>query len=530
MTVISSEVRAPRAASAATSWIASPWFFWAALALYLVLHVALRLWETPNIAKNDVQEALAAQGWAWGYHPRNPPLHTWLLMASYSVFGVGLLAHVVLRYLLLGGVYLFGYLSGRRLLSTYALAVVGAISLTLLTPFTWTVHTALTHTLLLAVVILATLWSAMRLTAQRGWGDYILFGVLIGLGFLAKYSYPLFLIPLLAAMLCQTEFRRVLGSPKSLATLGAALAVFAPHGLWMLGARFDFIQFLTDKQHSEAPHPYLIDVASGLGNVAAGALTFLAPLILLAVIFLRKLVRTQPAEISPWARTLGLAAVFGVGLLVLDVFVLRATQFEERYFMCAMLVTPLALFAWVDRRAPELGRNTLARFAGATFVITLIVAAGLTGKALFYNQSCGRCWEEMAVPSLVHQIRTASGFHGGTIIADHYNVAGNMSVAFPDARVIAANYVVEEPRQDAAGQCLLVWNARNAGDALPPTLADYLAQNHLRPPAGEPTYVDAPLLRSAHRMDRFAYWLLPNADGNCEPRGLIAHRGIRTAF
>ena len=41
--------------------------------------------------ENVVQEALAAQGWAWGYHPRNPPLHTWLLMASYSVFGVGLI-------------------------------------------------------------------------------------------------------------------------------------------------------------------------------------------------------------------------------------------------------------------------------------------------------------------------------------------------------------------------------------------------------------------------------------------------------
>jgi hypothetical protein len=286
----------------------------------------------------------------------------------------------------------------------------------------------------------------------------------------------------------------------------------------MMAARFDFVQFLAEKQQSDAPHSGLVDIGLGLGNVVVGALTFLAPLILLAIVFFRRLTRANPAAASAWARSLTLVPAFGLGLLILDVVVLRATQFEERYFMSALLIAPLALMSWIDRRASRLERSTAVMFVGATLAVTLIVAGGLWGRALFYNESCSRCWDEMAMPELVHQVRAEAGFQHGTIIADHYNVGGNMSVAFPGARVIAANYIVEEPRQDAGGQCLLVWNARNAGDPLPPSLAGYLAHHHLTLPAGGPTYVDAPLLRSADRMDRFAYWLLPNADGNCDPR------------
>jgi hypothetical protein len=497
--------------------------FWLVLAAYLALHVLLRLWETPNIGKNDVQEALAAQGWAWGYHPRNPPLHTWLLMASYSVFGVGLLAHVVLKYVLLGSAYLFAYLSGRRLLSTNALALAGALSLTLLTPFAWTVHTALTHTLLLAVLILATLWAAIRLVAHRRWLDYLVFGAVIGLGFLAKYSYPLFLIPFLAAMACQAKFRRALLAPRALATLAAAVVVFAPHGIWMMSARFDFVAFLAEKQRSEAPQPYWADLGLGLKNLIVGALSFAGPLILLTLLFFRKELRAaqepRAGRDSLWAPVLMLTSVFALVILALDVAVLRATQFEERYFMCALLLAPLALFLRLDPKKPAISERKLAAFGGAVLVVVLIVGAGLGGRALFYNRTCNRCWDEMAVADFVRRIHDSSGFQHGTIIADHYNLAGNMRIAFPDERSIAANYVVEHPRRAASGECMLVWNARNAGDAAPPLLREYLASRHLSlPSGGGPTYVDAPLRRSADRMDRLAYWVLPNADGNCDAR------------
>ena len=482
--------------------------------VYLVLHIALRLWETPVIAKNDVQEAIAAQAWAWGYHPRNPPLHTWLLMGSYTLFGHGLVAHVVLKYTLLGGVFAFAYLCARRLLSTPMIAGVAALSMSMLGPLAWTVHTALTHTLLLAVMILATLWAAMRVTDRRRTVDYLLFGAAIGLGLLAKYSFLLFLAPLMAAMLTQRDLRSALIDARMFAALAIAMAILAPHALWMLGARFDFVAFLSEKQHGEVAAPYLSGALSGLSAVLAGALTFLAPFVLIIpAVFWRQL-RSPSSASSSWGRTLVLICAFGLALLVVDVFVLRATEFELRYFTAALLVAPLAAFQWIDRRAPSTAQ--LRAVCAAAAIVALIGFAGLTGRALFANRTCDRCWEEMPVERLVHDLHVA-GFAGGTIIADHYNLAGNMRLAYPTSRTIAANYDIVLPPFSGQGSCALVWNARNAGEDVPPAIVAYLQETGLAPVHDAPRYVEAPLYRSADRVDRFGFIMVSGVDGNCRP-------------
>lgn len=505
-----------RAAQARAAILSSPYFFWAVLALYVAAHIALRLWETPNIGKNDVQEAVAAQAWAWGYHPRNPPLHTWLLMSSYAVFGAGLLAHVVLKYLLVSLAYVFAFLCGKRLFSSKAMAALAALSLSLLTPFAWTVHTALTHTLLLAVMSLATLWTALRLSASRSLFNYALFGLALGLGFLAKYSFIFFLAPLLAAMASERELRAVLGDRRMLATLAVALALFAPHGAWMLEARFDFVRFLAEKQQSEASAGYLADVTAGLANLAVGALSYAGPLLVMLAVTWAIAGRRSEGEGSPWSRALPRIALFGLAVLIIDVFVLRATAFEERYFTFALLTAPLAVFAMLDRRR-DLPATVLPVWALGLLVVALTGLGGLAGRASLAHRTCNRCWEEMATPALVRSLQ-GLGFEHGTLVADHYNLAGNLRLAFPAARTYAANYVVPQTQAPGAGQCVLVWNARNAGDALPLLIGEFLAARGLPPPRGTPTFVEAPLRRSPDRMDRFGYWVVDGANGDCRPQ------------
>lgn len=493
--------------------LGSPYFFWIALALFIAAHIALRLWETPNIGKNDVQEAVAAQAWAWGYHPRNPPLHTWLLMGSYALFGVNVVAHVILKYVLVGLCYAFAFLCSKRLLSSSALAALSALSLTLLAPFAWTVHSALTHTLLLAVTCLGVMWAAIRVSERRGLIDYLIFGVFIGLGFLAKYSFILFLAPLVLAMLTQPSLRAVLGDWRMIVSLAVAAALFAPHALWMLGPRFDFIAFLVEKQGGDAGAPYLQDVAQGLGALALGALSYGGLLVLMLALSWRRL--GSPArEASPWARAIALISVFALGILVLDVFVLRAAQFEERYFTFALLTAPLAVFLWLDRR--EGAQLVAMRWAWGLLIIATLGLAALSGRALLQHRTCNRCWEEMATPALVQDL-AQHRFNGGTLVADHYNLAGNLRLAFPRARIYAANYVVPQPSLGGAGQCILVWNARNAGDAMPAVLQEFIATRGLADPEGAPRFVEAPLRRSRDRVDRFAYQQLRGADGDCRP-------------
>jgi hypothetical protein len=314
-------------------------------------------------------------------------------------------------------------------------------------------------------------------------------------------------------MLTQPGLRRPLIDKRIFVSLAVALVLFAPHGLWMLEARFDFIRFLAEKQQSETAHPYLADVAAGFGNVAGAALSFLAPFAFVFPAVFGMHLRGRAAPATPWAAAIKLTIALSLGLLALDILVLRATLFEQRYMMCALLLAPLSAFQHLDRA--RLSEKSLRTFVVSLVVVALLAGAALSGRALLSHRSCNRCWEEMPFEALVHDIR-AAGFVDGTIVADHYNVAGNMRLAFPESRVIAANYFVAQPPLDGDGQCLLVWNARNAGDALPAALADFLTWRGLpQPQEGAPRYVEAPLRRDHERLDRFAYWVLPDADANC---------------
>ncbi|MFN3465730.1 MAG: hypothetical protein ACK4X1_16815, partial [Terricaulis sp.] len=216
--------------------------------------------------------------------------------------------------------------------------------------------------------------------------------------------------------------------------------------------------------------------------------------------------------LAPWGRAVPLISVFAFGILILDVLVLRAVQFEERYFTFALLTAPLSVFLWLDRRegAPSL----MGRWAWGLSIVALLGFGALSGRALLQHRTCNRCWEEMATPALVDEL-ASHGVSGGTLVADHYNLAGNLRLAFPDSRVYAANYVVPQPGLGGAGQCVLVWNARNAGDAMPAMLEEFLAERGLPAPDGAPRFVEAPLRRSGARIDRFAYWPLRGVDGDC---------------
>ncbi len=491
----------------------SPACYWAMLVLYLLAHVALQIWSTPNIGKNEVQEAIAAQSWAWGYHPRNPPLHTWLLLGAYSIFGVNALAHAVLKYVLLGALYTFAYLSGRRLIPDHTLAALSALSLILLSPFAWTVHTALTHTLLLAVVVFATFWSALRLVETRTTRAYALFGLFLGLGLLAKYSFFLFALPLLAALLTIAPLRSAILNPRFLLSIAIAAAVFAPHGAWMLDARYDFGAFLAESEHIDSLHSYPMDLALGFGDFATEVVEFLLPFgLAFPLVFLSR--RAKEARTpSPWSRVATLTAAYSLGLLALNIIVFRATHYELRYMLCALLLAPLASFLWLKRRS--LSSKRLAIYFGVILIAALIGFGGVIGRGLIYHRSCDRCWEEMPIAPLAESMR-AAGFKSGTIIASDYNVAGNMRLAFPTARIYAANYHVAQPPFEGDGRCLLIWNVRVYGEATPARLSAYLQERGIAPTHEiTPEIFEAPLRRSHDRLDRFAFWIVPGADGSC---------------
>jgi 4-amino-4-deoxy-L-arabinose transferase-like glycosyltransferase len=479
------------------------------------MHAALRLWASPNIGTDEVEQALFAQDWAWGYNPRQPPLFTWLLLGAYQILGATVLAHVVLKYAALGVMYGCAYRCARRLIFAPEMAALGTLAVLLIYGFGWGVHTGVTHTLVLSAMIFANLLALLRLVEHRRVIDYLLFGVAAGLGLLTKYSYGFFVGPLLIACLAVAPIRSAVLTRRMLVALGAAVALVLPHGLWMLAVGRDYGATLTELGAVGARHGYLANVGAGLLSLVKASALFLAPFWLIALALFWPALRRPGAPARPWLRVLASTLAIGVVLLVLSVLIAEVTYFKDRRMHALLLTAPLLLFLWLDHRIVEAWRlRWLAVAIGGVVASVLVI---LLGQALIEPYMCRRCWLHMPFPAFEQAIRE-SGFERGTIVSDEEHVGGNLRLGFPDARVLTPAYPSLDVPPVGGGGCLLAWHARFAGDTIPPRLADFLEKRFKLAPAGTPIVLDLPMLRRTDRLDRFAYLIVPNADGDCRPR------------
>jgi hypothetical protein len=489
--------------------------FWLLLAVYLAAHTALRLWASPNIGTDEVEQALFAQTWSWGYNPRQPPLFTWLLLGAYKLFGAGVLAHVMLKYAALGVMYGCAYRCARRLIADPATAALATWALLLIYGFGWSVHTGVTHTLVMSALIFANLLALLRLVEQRRAVDYVLFGVATGLGLLTKYSYGFFIGPLLCAGLTVPSIRAALRTRDMLIALGGAVLIVLPHALWMLIVGRDYGATLAELGAVGARHTYLANVATGLGSLVKASALFLAPFWIVALALFWPVFRRPGAPARPWLRALAAALAIGIILLVLTVLIAEVTYFKDRRMHALLLTAPLLVFLWLDHRAIDPWRlRWLAAAIGAVLVLVFVI---LLGQALIEPYTCRRCWLHMPLPALEQAIRQ-SGFERGTIVADEEHVGGNLRLAFPTARVLSPAYETLDVPAPGSGACLLAWHARFAGDAIPARLLGFLDRRFQLTPSGTPIVLDLPMMRRADRLDRFAYLIVPNADGDCRPR------------
>ncbi len=490
------------------------------------MHVALRWWASPNIGTDEVEQALFAQAWDWGYNPRQPPLFTWLLLSAYALVGPSLLAHLLVKYVALAAMYAAAYRCARRLIVEPALAALATMALVLIYGFGWGVHTGVTHTLTMAALIFATLLALLRLVERRRALDYLLFGIATGVGLLTKYSFGLFVAPLLIAALLVGETRAALRDRRMLLALGAAALIFLPHGIWMLTSGSPYGATLAELGAVGARPSWSENVTTGLGSLVKASALFLAPLwvIMLALFWPQWRRRGAPssAPSSAWAaRVLALSVAIAFAVLALTVLIGQVTYFKDRRMHAVLLIAPLLVFMALDRRplAEGVPDWVRLRWLGAAIAgVVALVLVMLLGQALLEPYACRRCWLHMPLPAFEQAIHDA-GFSHGTIVAAEEHVGGNLRLAFPDARVLTPAYpTLDPPARGEEGQCLLAWHARLMGDAVPPPLGAFVGGRFKLEPAGAPVALELPMLRRAGRTDRFAYLIVTNADGACRPK------------
>jgi hypothetical protein len=373
--------------------------------------------------------------------------------------------------------------------------------------------------------------SGLRLGESGRTFWYASFGIVAGLGLLAKYNYAIILVALILASLCDAGFRANLRDRRILLSLGIALAIVAPHVHWMLTEAPGYEAATTSRFGMGSGLPWDERLARGSLAGIKAILNMLLPLAL-GVPFLawyawrrpRSSDRAEGAGAWPGRRYFRL---FGIYLLicVVAVFALVAASGAvtvRGHYLFIFLPFPIWLFAWLQGvGAMRVARN---RIALAFVLLALASPAIMAAKYVTHPLGDREAPYNLPYEALAERLREA-GFSRGTLYAyDYpYTLSGNLRGYLPGVRILGSNTPsFVPPMNETSGACLLLWarHRKSIGDGNMIAAAAKLFGFETAAEAGPIadsmlSETEVEIAGGRGRKQGFAYRLFPGGAGTC---------------
>jgi 4-amino-4-deoxy-L-arabinose transferase-like glycosyltransferase len=207
--------------------------------------LAWRFWLLPQLGitlyVDEAQYWTWAQHMDWGYFSK-PPGVAALIWLSTALFGNGLVGVKALSMLCYPLAAAACWAIARRLYNE-RVAFWSAVAVLTLPIFSWLGLFVSTDALLTLLWALA-LWALLRALDTDSWGDWLLLGLICGLGLLSKYTMAAWLG---AAFLYLLAFHRPrLASAKPWLTAGLALLMLSPNIVWNIHHDFPTLKHTAD--------------------------------------------------------------------------------------------------------------------------------------------------------------------------------------------------------------------------------------------------------------------------------------------
>lgn len=386
--------------------------FIAVIAAYFTAHTVLRTLLGGSFEVDEAEMFVMARDFRLGYGPQLP-LYNWLQAAAFSLFGANTFAIAATKNLLLFATYLFFYLGLVRLVPGRGLAIATTLVLLLLPNVSWQAQRAGSHTIAMLAAMGAVFWLTVMVWQVRRSRDYLLLGVALGLGGLAKYNFWLFVLGLGGSALWHPGLRAALWDRRMLGTAAIAAAMVAGPYLWITG-NLDKGLSSTGKLYDGADAGWL----SGMRDLT---LESLAALALMALVLLAARFGARdgfwrwgrPPEASRWLlRAGGIAFVAMVlGVIVADISLVRSRWLLPAYIPFALGLAFWAL-AGVSARAL---RNTL-RFCA---LLALLLLGGMAELRLRGSGSAAMNLSELADA-------LDRDFDEATVLVSDFYLGGNL--------------------------------------------------------------------------------------------------------
>ena len=337
--------------------------------LYILAWTIFPVWLGSSFPLDVVESLSWGREWQWGYY-KHPPLAPIVLHLFYTAFGKW--GPFLLSQLCIAATLWLVWCTGRRLMSDER-AAVGAV---LAMGVGYYSYPALEFNHNIAQMpFWAGLGYCLVLALQGGrWWQWLLLGVVAGLGLLTKYSVGILLL-CFGLYIVLTPARKALLRPGPWLAVAAMLLVFVPHFLWLQESGWLPFAYAGKRAAANAGSPHLAALAFLLTQV----LNHL-PLLLVAGAALWLARRASEAGAARWQLNcteprLLLMLALGPGLLVTVLGLTTGLRLRDMWGSPMWAFSGLLLAAAVPTAWWPAARTRLLRGVAVWLVLVTMLAA-----------------------------------------------------------------------------------------------------------------------------------------------------------
>ena len=451
--------------------------------LYCLVHFVIRVLIAPVFTIEESEQLLLSQSLQFGYTASAPPMLTWIYAGLSTWPGLSAPLFFAVKYVLLCLGLSFYYLSARNILTSSTASAGALAGLALTYMVGWGFHEDMLNAVALMACMSLSLHALTRILTWRRWRDWVYLGFAMGAGLLTSHIFMIFPVALLAAAMLSSFLRDAVKFRYLGMAFAIALAVDGVYGFWFFTHVDRIPEAFADFAESWSLDPVWINRAlNGALNMFETLFSATLPLSLfwatlfwsiwlpiLYPVFERRSTNEEPHEVA-WRGVLARTPIFA-SILILGGVIVGVQKFNTYWMLPAVFTIPIWMAAHV-KRAGEFPVMSRA-FAAIFILLTVGVIAGRFIEWRFEIAMCSEdgCRPYTPVPEWETELRR-SGFSVGTIVGADPHLTGNLRAAFPEARVMDAQFAPGAyPEASTNGACLAVWRNETV---MPQDLADYL--------------------------------------------------------
>jgi len=322
---------------------------------------------------DDAEQIRHAQELLLGYPIPQPPMYSWLSWLMFQIFGTGLLALTLLKYTLISLTFWFTWLVSGQLFQHLQTRYIATFAYLLMPSFAWHMHQGFTHTILLGFGIILSLHALLSLKENPNTKNYLYLGIAFGIGLMGKYSFLLFMLPLLIAALSIKKYRDILINAKIWLSIAVFLLIIGPHLYW-LTQHYQEVFISIDQKLKVSSDNLLFERINSLGKFIGAAIAFALPFALLFLLGNWKQLFNTDKQLIKNNNVLLLSRfywVIAITVIILAVFV-SMPHFKVRWFHPLMMIFPLWMLIRIERKQ-LISKTVIQWFYGLVVLLSVLV-------------------------------------------------------------------------------------------------------------------------------------------------------------